>query len=494
MVMLGQALVNRSTTLSEPRVTFNVREKLLIVSPEELKARAEVESKLLESLQTNIKNQRRHWETTSNKILTNWRVIMGALKEDECRQALETHFAIFRRSVELKDGFIAFLDTQICEASDRQKLSLRAHLAHLDRFLALQNTKLSSLFEDFSKTVSIVSEEFNTEFEQINTAFAKQKSIIEGMMNHIKEEDKRKAQIQREVFHQLKEEIKDKATEEKETMNSDMTSRKMALKTALDSLFQKFTNDTKEQFNNYTKLMEENTSKSHDIDKSLKRLHRTKDKIKLMSVKIFQMEREFEQRNRQIKSENDEIARNFLELKKRMFAFREKEKARLTKIVIATKSATDYLTSLSELGSRILRNCELCAKLEFEEEKVAPFPLENEEEVVSEDVADFATCAKYEALRNYFRRYNKVNLDTLSLQKKKQELMARNKELKDKLLKYLDGVSISPDCLSSPANVLLVSNSLSLTRDSAADEFVTIDATFEARKMQLQNYVYNPAR
>ena len=70
-------------------------------------------------------------------------------------------------------------------------------------------------------------------------------------------------------------------------MHSDMNSKKMNLKTALDSLFHKFLTDTKENFSKYQKLLSENTTKSHEIDKSLARLHRTKDKIKLMSVKIF---------------------------------------------------------------------------------------------------------------------------------------------------------------------------------------------------------------
>jgi len=45
------------------------------------------------------------------------------------------------------------------------------------------------------------------------------------------------------------------------------------------------------------------------------------------------MKKEFENKNMKIKKENDEISRNFLNLKNKMFKFREKERKKLTDLV-----------------------------------------------------------------------------------------------------------------------------------------------------------------
>ncbi len=82
-------------------------------------------------------------------------------------------------------------------------------------------------------------------------------------------------------------------------------------------------NDSKDKFNEYTKLMDDNTSESKSIEETIKKISKTKNKIKLTSLKIIQMKKEFENKNMKIKKENDEISRNFLNLKNKMFKFRE---------------------------------------------------------------------------------------------------------------------------------------------------------------------------
>ena len=68
------------------------------------------------------------------------------------------------------------------------------------------------------------------------------------------------------------------------------------------------------------------------------------------------MKKEFENKNSKIKKENDEIARNFLALKNKMFEFRDKERKKLTGLVTNTKETTLNLKKIYELGESILKN------------------------------------------------------------------------------------------------------------------------------------------
>lgn len=68
--------------------------------------------------------------------------------------------------------------------------------------------------------------------------------------------------------------------------------------------------------------MENNTKESKAIEETIKKIQKTKNKIKLTSLKIIQIKKEFEHKNSKIIKENDEIAKNFLDLKNKMFQFR----------------------------------------------------------------------------------------------------------------------------------------------------------------------------
>jgi hypothetical protein len=319
------------------------------------------------------------------------------------------------------------------------------------------------------------------------------------MMDEIRETEKRKNAIAKENYSQGREEIKDKVTEEKEIMQTEMNSKKVNIYNALENLFQKFMNDSKDKFRHYTNLLDSNTADSKAIDETMKKITRTKEKIKSLSTKIYQMEKEFEEKNNQIRSENEEIAKNLLALKDKMFIFRNKQRKKLIKLSCYTKEVVDKLTGVCKQGERILRNTELCRKLEFESEKVSAFKedqLEDNTELnkIAEEYNDgerelFESCKKFETFRNYFTKYNKVLLDKLVAEKERQELRRENQMLTRKLEDYLEGLTISNKTLTNKYNSLMSVSTKAFTEyDGNNSTSQAIDATVEFRKLTLQNY------
>lgn len=55
---------------------------------------------------------------------------------------------------------------------------------------------------------------------------------------------------------------------------------------------------------------------------------------------------------------------------------------------------------------------------------------------------------EYRAVENFWKRYNKVLLERLALEKEKQALMTENGQLRLLLKQYLDGISVNDEILS----------------------------------------------
>merc|ERR1712002_101408 len=148
---------------------------------------------------------------------------------------------------------------------------------------------------------------------------------------------------------------------------------------------------------------------------------------------------------------------HFQELKGQMNQLREKERERLTKLTLMSNESIKELKRKCEKGERILRLSEMCRKLETEEEKVLPFYASSLTAEEQEDVeaAEYETpseplCAimmEYTSLENFWKRYNKVLLDKLALDKEKSLLTQENQQLRNVLKQYLDGISVNDEIM-----------------------------------------------
>lgn len=128
---------------------------------------------------------------------------------------------------------------------------------------------------------------------------------------------------------------------------------------------------------------------------------------------------------------------------------------------------------LLEKGEKAIKLGEMARKYETEEEKVLPFYTssltEDEQEDVKVAVAEktvepLATVMhKYLDLDNFWKRYNKVNLEKLALEKEKSVLVADNQQYRNLLKQYLDGISVNDEILSQKNPLVVVNGSTNIT-------------------------------
>ena len=64
---------------------------------------------------------------------------------------------------------------------------------------------------------------------------------------------------------------------------------------------------------------------------------------------------------------------------------------------------------------------------------------------------------EYSSLENFWKRYNKVLLDKVAMDKEKDTLMRENQQLRTLLKQYLDGISVNDEILNQ-VNPLFVVN------------------------------------
>lgn len=196
--------------------------------------------------------------------------------------------------------------------------------------MEIRDARCEALTAEFQKNGEVLYEEFSREAEEIIRNHNRQTKEMTDMMDTVHDEEADKTNQAKEAFQTLREETRDKAQEEMEIMQNEMNSKQVNLSNFLETLYQKYMNDTKDKFDKYTGLMEDNDKASKSIDETMKKIARKKEQIQVMTMKIYQMEKEFEIKNDALIKERDAINKNFLELKDKMFKFRDGERKRLT--------------------------------------------------------------------------------------------------------------------------------------------------------------------
>lgn len=170
------------------------------------------------------------------------------------------------------------------------------------------------------------------------------------------------------------------------------------------------------------------------------------------------------------------IVKHYHDLKKKMIQFREDEERRLGNLTLNSKMCMDKLTEYQRLGEKILKTAELCRKLETEKEKVLPF-YQSDPDTTGTAEEGFPEIAveriegvkkqkynEFQLLDQFYKRFNKVLLDKLAIEKQKATLEKENMFFKSLLKQYLDGVSVNDDVMNANNPLLVVNNKVNLNR------------------------------
>lgn len=458
----------------DERIAYEEQKRL---AEEEM--RKKKEDVLAQFLKDKLAKEEKATRYNLNKLNHQWRNIMREAKAKELKKDIEILSQTFERVIDRKDAVIKSLSKDIAEAEEQYAMALRSHLQNVDYLMELQGARLEALTREYSEELEIVCEEFDLEramlIEQHNTEMNDIADILFAMDQDFQErENEAKSE-----FQSMRDEIKNKNLEEKHAL-------RVQLELKVDDLWQQF----KQALQNYNETTEEKKSvfeslkikdekSAKEIELQMRKLQRIGEQIAQLKSKMSANAKECEERNKLLKEESfddesvitkqdrEKMQRHFHELKWEMNQVRDKERDKLTKLTLESNAAIKEVKRQKEKGELILRLSEMCRKMETEEEKVLPFYASSLTKEEQEDVEAAVVEApsqplaeamhEYSALENFWKRYNKVLLDKLALDKEKQTMSQENHQLRTLLKQYLDGISVNDEILSQ-VNPLFVVN------------------------------------
>lgn len=79
---------------------------------------------------------------------------------------------------------------------------------------------------------------------------------------------------------------------------------------------------------------------------------------------------------------------------------------------------------------------------------------------------------EYQGLENFWKRYNRVLLDRVALDKEKSDLLHENQQLRTLLKQYLDGISVNDEILNQVNPLFVINHRTNVNIRSASAHYV----------------------
>mmetsp|Transcript_100659 Transcript_100659/g.224798 ORF Transcript_100659/g.224798 Transcript_100659/m.224798 type:complete len:488 (-) Transcript_100659:75-1538(-) len=420
----------------------------------------------------------RNTKYNMSKIQESWLKIMRSAKTKQLKKAVEIISQNHERDVDRKDAILQMLDRDLDEAEEQHQVAVRSHLLNTDRLLEIQQSRLLALEDDFKRDVATLQEEFRIEKEHIQEKHALEKRELTIIVEQVEKDEKNREQADITDHQSQFEMIRNRNIEEDHQMKSNLEEKIEDTRAKCKEKLQLYQNSTESFTSEYKQFLQRDANLSKQVERKLRQVERMTASIAHWKLKIAQTRSECEERNAQLRTEKDHIAKHFQELKAKMNHFRSEEKKRLADLTQNARNCTQSLHEQLGMAERIIKTAELCRKFETEREKVLPFYLSRDlmsefeegeldfgDEDLKEEIRKELTDVgidEWTYLDNFFKRFNKVRLDHLAIEQEGKRLDKENVQLRSILKQFLDGVSVNEDVLSQPNPLLVVNGKVNL--------------------------------
>lgn len=446
----------------EQRILYLEQQRL---AEEEMKKKKE--DMLTQFLKDKLAKEEKASKFNLHKLNHQWRNIMREAKSKELKKDIEILSQTFERVVDRKESVIKSLAKDLAEAEEQYAMALRSHLQNVDNLIDLQRQRTEKLSVEYESELEVLKQEFDTERALIIDKQQTEMQDLTDIMFAMDQNCNERENEAKSDFQSMRDEIKNKNLEEKHALRVQLETAVENLWTQFQQALKNYNETTEEKKNAFEALKSKDEKSAKQIEVQMRKLQRISDNIAQLKSRMSANQKECEERNKQLREERELMLAHFQELKGQMNKLRDLEREKLTKLTLESNSAIKELKRKSEKGGKILKLAEMCRKLETEEEKVLPFYAssltQDEQDDVAAAVAEppseplAEVMHEFTSLENFWKRYNKVLLDKVALDKEKNVLMQENHQLRTLLKQYLDGISVNDEILSQ-VNPLFVVN------------------------------------
>ncbi|KAJ2997075.1 Dynein regulatory complex subunit 2 [Globomyces sp. JEL0801] len=379
------------------------------------------------------------------KIQNRWRDIMKLSKTLEIRKQIDILKQVHSRKLDRKQAAIDNLKTYTKESEEQYAVALQSHLINIDTLIDLQNSRLETLKNQFDGDMSALELEFNSERIKLTAEHAKERADILGIMTRAEHEFQENEADAKHEYSSVRDDVKNKNLEEKHALRIQLEGTVEDLWRQFQAALNQYNTTTEERKKQFEDLKQKDQKNAKEIEQQMKKLVKLQENIAHLKTKMNNNAKDYEERNKALKEEKDAIQVQFQALKKRMNTFREQERQRLTDLTILSNGVIKTLRGKVDKAEQIIKLAEMNRKLETEEEKHPNIQL------------DIELPKEFDGMSQFNKRYNKVYLDKLALEKQATSLTDENTRLKAILKQYLDGITLSESVIEE-LNPLIVVN------------------------------------
>jgi DNA anti-recombination protein RmuC len=156
-------------------------------------------------------------------------------------------------------------------------MALRNHLIHVDDLIALQQSRLRGLDEEFKLDTAIIKEEFDREKADIERTHEMETQELKLMIETIHEVENAKITEMMNDHSSKREETKNKNVEELEIMKHDLIKKIEELDKEFEVHFNKYEADTDTKAKEYKNLLGESQKLSGEISGLTKNIENLKE-------------------------------------------------------------------------------------------------------------------------------------------------------------------------------------------------------------------------
>lgn len=475
------------------------------VARAELKARLEEEAKIS--------------KINSLKITNQWRKIMRLAKTEALKKDIEILSQNHERDVDRKDAILQMLDRDLEEAEDQYQMSLRSHLMNIDELIKLHDSRLYALERSFHQDLKTLQGDFNAEKDIITGKFQNEKKELNAIIDSIEAQEEARDNDAKHLFEQLREEIRNKNLEEINMLRISLDAQIEELEQHFETAHLNYLQQTAQRTHDFKELTQNDQRLSLEIEQKRKKIDNLQTTIQHWRAKMRQLNRETEERNRLLLAEKHSIQKHYQQLKQRIKVYRSTQNTRLLHLSQSANLCKKALSDKIEFARRIIQLSELSRKMESIHEQVLPFvppdvdtgeqlgssqKANNQDNGAAQDDTvlenDTNTHGKVppitqpvppamhpsaniagmpygppahqssvwtldeiqpvpdnERLANFYRKYNKVMLDNVAINKEKDRLELENAQLQDLIQQYMSGMQLDTMTLADD-NPLFVVN------------------------------------
>lgn len=471
----------------------------------ELRAQQKVEAK--NELRRRMEDEAKISRVNSLKILNQWRKIMRLAKAEALKKDIEILSQNHERDVDRKDAILQMLDRDLEEAEDQYQMALRTHLINIDALIKLHDSRLYALERHFQKELQTLQDDFAAEKDVMLGKFSREKRELGAIIEAIETEEDGRNNEAKHAFEQLREEIRNRNLEEINMLRISLDAQIEELEQHFETAHLNYLSQTAQRTHDFKNLTRLDQKLSADIEKKKKKIDNLQTTIQHWRAKMRQLSRETEERNRLLLAEKHSIQKHYQQLKQRIKIYRTTQNQRLLHLSQSANSCKKVLNDKLDFARKVLSLSELSRRMETLMEQILPFAAveePNSEVVYKDDQAkekekddrssspsrsqahdnkskgvssviagqtrhtphqssvwtadgEPEFVPSYDRLSNFYRKYNKILLDNIAINKEKERLALENAQLQDLIQQYLEGLHVNDDVLAHE-NPLMVIN------------------------------------